>query len=116
MMSRTRPTIKDWIVALENAAWSLLADRVIGRDEDSYRVHGEPCEKHGPRCARVVYGILLDHVSWREEDPCELAGRLVGTMLPPHEQRAGPARDTPPVASDPSSTREPLGGPAHEPI
>src|SRR5947207_10635503 len=37
MMSRTRPTIKDWIVALENTAWSLLADRVTGRDEDSYR-------------------------------------------------------------------------------
>ena len=115
-MSWACPTMKDWIVALENAAWSLLADWVIGQDEDSYRVYAEPCDKHGPRCARVVYGMLLDHVCWQEENPGELAGRLVATMVPPKGLRAGPERETTSDVSAPSRSQEPPGGPAHEPI
>jgi hypothetical protein len=113
-MSRACPTLKDWIVALENAAWSLLGDWVIGKDEHSYRLYAEPCDKHGSCCARVVYGMLLDHVRWRDEDPAELAGRLVRTMIPPEAQRPAPGGDNLPAVSDPSG--EPPGGQAHEPI
>jgi hypothetical protein len=75
-------TLKDWSVAFENAAWSLLATYIAGEDGESYCVGAEPCPKHGPGCAQVVYGMLLDHVEWAGEDPSLLAERLVATMLP----------------------------------
>jgi hypothetical protein len=75
-------TLKDWSVAFENAAWSLLATYIAGGDGESYRVSAEPCPKHGPGCVQVIYGMLLDHVAWAGEDPCRLAQRLVATMLP----------------------------------
>ena len=88
-MERIYPTFKDWAVAFESAAYAQLAYHVTGEDYSSYRVCAEPCPKHGPGCARAVYGCLLDHVAWAAEDPCLLAGRLVATMLPP------PARPSP---------------------
>jgi hypothetical protein len=39
-----------------------MATYLTGEDGDSYRVSAEPYLKHGPECAQVVYGVLLDHV------------------------------------------------------
>jgi hypothetical protein len=85
-------SLKDWSVAFENAAWLLLAGHAGGENADSYRVCAEPCPKHRPGCAQVVYGMLLDHVEWAGEDPCLLAERLVATMLPRSLGPSQPAR------------------------
>ena len=97
-MERVYPTLKDWSVALETAAYGLLAGRIAEKLYPHCRVYVEPCPKHGPGCARVVYGMLLDHVCWAGEDPVRLAERLVATMLPPS---ASPHPPSPCGSADP---------------
>lgn len=82
-MTSCYQSLKSWTVAFENAAWALLGEHLIGDNSDSYQVHADPCPHHGPECVCVVYGALLDHLSWTDHEPRELASRLVATMLPP---------------------------------
>jgi hypothetical protein len=67
--------VKEWGVALETAAWSLLAQQPEG--DPAAQVSVELCLKHGPHCACVTYGVLLDHFVWSEHDPEQLAVHLV---------------------------------------
>jgi hypothetical protein len=76
------PQLKDWAVALETAAASLVLRHIRADLHDSCLVRAEPCAEHGPDCAHVTYGMLRDHFAWAEVDPLALAERLVATMLP----------------------------------
>jgi hypothetical protein len=73
-----------WKAQLEAAALRVLGPRAEGADRDSYRVYAAPCPEHGDACARVVYGVLLNHFAWQTEDPERLAEQLSRTMLPAH--------------------------------
>jgi hypothetical protein len=74
---------QQWASRLEAAALKMLGPRRHGPDRDSYRVYALACPEHGPSCARVVYGVLMDHFGWQNEDPQRLAEKLVRTLLPP---------------------------------
>src|SRR4051794_17266231 len=75
--------LKTWSVALDRAVLSILAERHDVTDPEPYLLHTEPCAKHDEHCARVVYGMFVEHVDWEETDPDELAERLLQSMLPP---------------------------------
>ena len=81
-MTSTYQDVRQWIVAFESRARALLAAHGRGRGRDGYRIKAEKCSKHGDACVWVLYGVLVEHVTWAEEDPCLLAARLVDTMLP----------------------------------
>jgi hypothetical protein len=81
-MTRAYRNLKDWAVALETAARALLSERLPGAPDEACGVAVEPCPVHGPACARVVYGMLVDHFTWADESPDDLAERLVATMVP----------------------------------
>lgn len=81
------PNLKHWTVALENAALHLLAGRPEVPDHNLYRLHAEPCCKHGEMCVRVIHGALIDHYRWVLTDPAQLAEHLLQAMLPSERVR-----------------------------
>jgi hypothetical protein len=83
--SRDLHDFERWAALLEGSARALLGPRARGADGDSYRVCATACPLHGPHCARVVYGVLMEHFDWPREDPDHLAERLTRTMLPPSD-------------------------------
>jgi hypothetical protein len=55
----------------------------VGPEQDGYRVEATACERHGPGCVRVTYGMFQEHLRWAVEEPRRLAERVVNSMLPP---------------------------------
>jgi hypothetical protein len=82
-MSRTYRDLKTWSSTLEAEARTLLSGALPASAGKDCAIVVEACPEHGPSCARVVYGMLREHIDWTREEPVALAGRLVGTMLPP---------------------------------
>jgi hypothetical protein len=66
---------------LARVADTFLADRGVACRED-YLLRVEECPVHGPVCARVTYGELRDHVTWRWADPTTVASAMLTTMVP----------------------------------
>jgi hypothetical protein len=93
-MSEQNKTFKSWKDAFERAARAALGDRVRGPDRESYHISVRVCRRHGAVCALVVYGVLLRHCRWQEEDPRPLAESMVGTMLPSTESVPTPEERT----------------------
>jgi hypothetical protein len=54
----------------------------VGAGPDGYRVAVAGCERHGPGCAVVTYGMFRERLRWAVEDPRRLAEWAVATMLP----------------------------------
>lgn len=72
-----------WLSAFRNAVQTILAKRPGLKNRKDYAVVAEPCSKHGGDCVWVLYGALVDHFTWQEHDPYQLAERVLATMLPP---------------------------------
>jgi hypothetical protein len=82
-MSNRYRTLTHWKETLERSAREAVGGRVDGPDRDSYQICAAVCRLHGSDCALVVYGALLTHCDWEQEDPHLLARQLAQTMLPP---------------------------------
>jgi hypothetical protein len=65
---------------LHTAAREMLASEGLAYS-DEYRLQVEECPVHGPHCARVVYGMLRDHISWRWADPAKTAATMIRSMM-----------------------------------
>src|SRR5437868_161477 len=83
-MTTTYKDLKHWIVAFETTTRALLHKRTGGPKHAEYHIKAEPCSKHGDRCVWVLYGTLVEHFIWTEQDPGQLAESLLRTLLP-HE-------------------------------
>jgi hypothetical protein len=88
-MARPYRTLQDWAAVFEQAARELLEGQGVGPEQDGYRVAVADCERHGPGCVRVTYGMFREHLRWAVEDPRRLAERAVGTMLPARAAEIG---------------------------
>jgi hypothetical protein len=81
-MERPYGRLEDWAGAFEQAVQELLRERGAGAGQDGYQVAAVGCERHGPGCAAVTYGMFREHLRWAVESPRQLAERAMGTMLP----------------------------------
>jgi hypothetical protein len=73
-------SVSEFAAALDRVARDLLAARgLAGREE--YLPRTETCPVHGPGCARVVYGVLLDHVGWRWAEPRKTADVMLRSLV-----------------------------------
>jgi hypothetical protein len=75
--------LEDWAIVFGQAARELLDGQGVGPGQDGCQVEVTGCERHGPGCVRVTYGMFREHLRWAVEDPRRLAERAVGSMLPP---------------------------------
>jgi hypothetical protein len=85
-MTRQHRSQDEWAQAVEQAARDLLRGQGAGPEPDGYRVRVAACERHGEGCACVTYGMFREHLRWRVEDPHQVAGRAVRSMLPPRPE------------------------------
>jgi hypothetical protein len=67
--------------SLECAAREFLSAAGI-EFSDEYNLRVEECPVHGVDCARVIYGMLCDHVIWRWADTKQIAESTMQSMLP----------------------------------
>jgi hypothetical protein len=77
-------TFDDWAGAFAKAAWLLLAGREEGGQGQAAEV--EACDAHGPECACVIYGGLVEHFRWADHDPCVLAEELLHPVFSPSDE------------------------------
>jgi hypothetical protein len=77
-----RYNVEQWTVALEQAVRDILVNHPGVADPNAYPFKVERCPKHGSTCLRVVYGAILEHVSWAETEPARFAKTIVRTLLP----------------------------------
>lgn len=85
MMVATGPTYHDvnhWIVAFQSAARAQLRKHGRAKSSSGFHLKAEPCSKHGPPCVWVMYGCMVDHFPWKENDPTDLAEMLLRGMAP----------------------------------
>ena len=82
-MARHTLSVEEWAAAFEQAARKLLAGEGVEAGEDGYRLAVTACERHGPGCVVVTYGMFREHLRLAVEDPRRFAERAVGTMRPP---------------------------------
>jgi len=85
MMVATGPTYHDlnhWIVAFQSSVRAHLRKHDRAKNCPDYHLKAEPCSKHGDTCVWVMYGCMVEHFPWTDNDPAELAERLLREMLP----------------------------------
>jgi hypothetical protein len=95
--------LEEWAGAFEQTARQLLRQEGIEAGQDGYRLAVTACERHGPGCVVVTYGMFREHLRLAVEDPRRFAERAVATMRPPRPGVAlGEAADvSPPVLHQP---------------
>jgi hypothetical protein len=81
-MALVHDTFDDWAEAFGKAAWLLQA----GREDGGQVVEVEACDAHGPECACVMYGGLVDHFRWADHDPGVLAEELLYPVCSPSDE------------------------------
>jgi hypothetical protein len=74
-MAADHDMFDDWAEAFGKAAWLLQAGRDDGADGQVLEV--EACDAHGPECACVIYGGVVEHFRWADHDPGVLAEELL---------------------------------------
>ena len=72
---------KQWVRAFAGAVQSQLERRLAASPAGDLQLTATHCRRHGKGCVAVVYGELLDHFSWAETDPNQLAERLINILL-----------------------------------
>jgi hypothetical protein len=81
-MARHIPSLEEWASTFEQTAGALLQEEGIEAGQDGYRLAVATCERHGPGCVVVTYGMFREHLRLAVEDPQRFAERAVATMRP----------------------------------
>lgn len=92
-MARHAVSREEWANAFEQTAGQLLRGEGIAAGQDGYRLAVTGCERHGPGCVVVTYGMFREHLRLAVEDPRRFAERAVATMRPRTGVDLGAAAD-----------------------
>ncbi len=97
-MARHAVSLEEWASTFEQTARGLLRGEGVEAGQDGYRLAAGGCERHGPGCVVVTYGMFREHLRLAVEDPRRFAERAVATMRPPQ----------PAVVCEPADLRPPV--------